>query len=106
MLAFPLTTGLELATTTLGDRVGVGALIDRGDFDQPYISERIQAWIEPAVMGLADVIFLEGILDCEAVRWGSVLKTADYVQEITLEGSQVVHHSILTVKKWIDEYIG
>ena len=41
VLTFPLAAGLEFATTTLGDRISVGTLVDGGDFDQSHVGEAI-----------------------------------------------------------------
>ncbi len=88
---FPFTSCFYFTLTTLCDCVYVRPLVEFTFLEQSFVDEIIEIRIEPTVIDILLVIVVELLLDCEPVWF---LKSGGYVQDVSLEPSQIVHLSV------------
>ena len=88
---FPFSPSFNLSSATTSSAVLVGPSVALALLDKSLLNERIEIWIEPTMMDLFFVVVLEYVLDRESV---GVIKSGNYVQQIALKASEIVHVAI------------
>src|SRR6056297_2698709 len=92
ILTFPLCPCLDLSGPSAGGGVLVGSPVALAFLNESLLDERIEIRIQSAVVNFLFIVVLEFVFDCESV-W--IIEASNYVQQISLKASEVVHIPIL-----------
>ena len=93
VLVFPLAAGVDLPTTALGDFVVVRSFVDGSLLDEAHLRQLIEGRIQSPVVDLARVMLVEFIFDRQSVWTWIIVQSDDHIQDIPLEGGEVIHHT-------------
>lgn len=78
----------KLALAPRCDSVIVRSAVNFTFFNQPFVHERIEIWIEPTMVNLCSSIVFNCRFDREAIRF---VLPSNHIEEIPLEPGQIVH---------------
>ena len=91
VLRFPVAASLNLALSATGQRIRVRPSVALAFLNEALVHERVEIWIESAVMDVFVVVVLKLVFDPQSVWF---VETNNDDEEITLKACQVLYVSL------------
>jgi len=88
IIGFPFSPSFNFPIAPTSSGIFVGPSITLAFFDESLFDKCVKIWIKPTVMDFILVILSKFVLDREPV---GVVKSGNYVQQVSLETSEIVH---------------